>query len=157
MAGGTMSCALGTPPKRRCCGRDGAPMTTITTSTSPSRVIERAAALAGAISTRSAATEAARRVPSDLLHDLVAAGCFRMLLPQTHGGSEASLVEALHLFETVARADASTGWIVMIGASGWCDLASLPRETFDDLFRPTADVIVASVFAPGGAITPTDG
>ena len=38
------------------------------------------------IAARAAEIEAARRVPLDLIEDLTAAGCFRMLLPRSHGG-----------------------------------------------------------------------
>jgi len=45
----------------------------------------------------------------------------------------------------------------MIGSGGWIDLAGLPRATFDTLFPPSADVIMAGVFAPSGTISPMDG
>ena len=73
-------------------------------------------------------------MPRDLLDDLVAAGCFRLLLPRSHGGVGADLPAAMRVIETLARADASVGWTVMIGATSWCDLAGLPRSTFDALF-----------------------
>ena len=57
---------------------------------------------------------------------------------------------AMRLFEALARADASTGWTVMIGAGAWCDLAGLPRPSFDALFANGPDVIVAGVFNPSG-------
>ena len=54
-------------------------------------------------------------MPRDLLDELIAAGCFRVLLPSTHGGIGADLPSAMRVFETLARADASVGWTVMIG------------------------------------------
>ena len=71
---------------------------------------------------------------ADLLDALAAAGCLRMLLPHSHGGVGADLPAALRLFETLAEADASVAWTVMIGGSAWIDLAGLPRATFDALF-----------------------
>lgn len=41
--------------------------------------------LAPSISARAPVIEAARELPGDLLHDLVAAGCFRMFVPRSHG------------------------------------------------------------------------
>jgi indole-3-acetate monooxygenase len=131
-------------------------MTTVDSTLSAPLVIENARRLAASLGDRSAEIEAGRRVPSDLLHELTTAGCFRILLPRTHGGVEASLTNALELYEALARGDASTGWTVMIGATGWCDLAALPRSTFDALFPPSADVIIAGAFAPSGSITPLD-
>ena len=132
-------------------------MTTIDTTPTADAVIDKARTLAASLAGRSAEIEAARRLPADLLTDLVAAGCFRILLPRSHGGSEATLAEALSLYELLATADAATGWTVMIGATGWCDLAVLPRPTFDASFTPEADVIIAGAFAPSGSITPIKG
>jgi alkylation response protein AidB-like acyl-CoA dehydrogenase len=132
-------------------------MTTIDLTPSPTEVIHSARAIADHLPARSAEIEAARRLPADLLAQLVTAGCFRMLLPQTHGGSEATLAEAMAMYEALACADPATGWTVMIGATGWCDLAGLPRASFDALFAPPAETIIAGVFAPTGTISPIDG
>jgi alkylation response protein AidB-like acyl-CoA dehydrogenase len=126
----------------------GAPLTA-------GHVLDAARALAPAIAERAAEVEAAREVPRDLLDALVAGGCFRMLLPRSHGGAGADLPSALRLFETLAETDASVAWTVMIGGSAWVDLAGLPRATFDGLFA--GDAIVAGAFAPSGSITPVEG
>jgi alkylation response protein AidB-like acyl-CoA dehydrogenase len=80
-----------------------------------------------------------------------------MLLPESHGGASTDLPSAMRIFEALARADASTGWVVMIGSTSWCDVAGLPREAFDALFAGTNDVIVAGVFNPTGTIAAVDG
>jgi alkylation response protein AidB-like acyl-CoA dehydrogenase len=124
----------------------------------PADILTAAGAMAPVISAHAAETEAGRRVPPELLAELIDAGCFRIALPASHGGVGADLVAALQLFETVAAADGSTGWTVMIGAVAWVDLAGLPRATFDDLFAGGDDVIVAGAFNPTGAsIAPIDG
>jgi alkylation response protein AidB-like acyl-CoA dehydrogenase len=120
-------------------------------------VIDGASTVAARLSDRAAEIEAARRLPADILSDLVAGGSFRILLPQSHGGSEATLVEAMTLYEMLATSDPATGWTVMIGATGWCDLARLPRAGFDALFAPPAQPIIAGAFAPTGTILPIDG
>jgi indole-3-acetate monooxygenase len=133
-------------------------MTTADTGiTTPRGVLDAARRLAPSISARAGEIEAGRRVPRDLLDDLVAAGVFRILRPTTHGGAEADLIGAMRLFETLARADASVAWVAMIGSSSWCDLVSLPRATFDELFA-APDAITAGAFAPAGtADTAEDG
>ena len=50
-------------------------------------VLDAVRALAPTIAARAAEIEAARRLPADLLDALVDAGCFRMLLPASHGGA----------------------------------------------------------------------
>jgi alkylation response protein AidB-like acyl-CoA dehydrogenase len=132
-------------------------MTVLDPGTStPQGVLDAAGRLAPTVADRAAEIEAARRVPRDLLDELIRAGCFRLLLPESHGGLGGDLVTAMRLFESLARADASVAWTVMIGSGSWCDLAGLPRATFDALFsRP--DVVVAGVFNPTGSITAADG
>lgn len=129
---------------------------TTTDVLAPRTVLDAVHDLAPSIAARAAEIEAARRLPSDLLDTLRAAGCFRLLMPPGHGGLGADLGATLGVLEALAAADASTAWTVMVGGSAWVDLAGLPRASFDALFsRP--DVIVAGAFAPSGAITPVDG
>src|SRR5512134_3423636 len=90
--------------------------------------------LAPIVARRAAEVESARRTPRDLLDALAAAGCFRVLMPTTHGGLGADLPSGMRIFEILARADASVGWTVMIGGTSWIDLVGLPRATFDKLF-----------------------
>jgi alkylation response protein AidB-like acyl-CoA dehydrogenase len=63
----------------------------------------------------------------------------------------------MRVYEALARADASVAWTVMIGSGSWCDLASLPRATFDELFAGAPDAITAGVFSPSGSIAAADG
>lgn len=122
----------------------------------PQHVLDAVRELAPAVSERAADVEAARRVPPDLLDELIRAGCFRLLLPRSHGGLGADLVTGMRVVESLARADASVAWIVMIGGSSWCDLVGLPRHTFDAIFsRP--DLVVAGAINPTGSITATEG
>ena len=127
-------------------------MTVLQRETTADQVLDSARALAPTIVERADQIEADRRLPRDLLDELVAAGCLRILLPRSHGGVGADLPSTLQLFETLAAADGSVAWTVMIGSSGWLDLAGLSRRAFDALFAGTSDVIVAGVFAPTGTI-----
>jgi alkylation response protein AidB-like acyl-CoA dehydrogenase len=113
--------------------------------------------LAPSILDRAREIEAGRRLPTDLVDELRAAGCFRLVRPATHGGLEASLPDAMRPLESLARADASVAWTVMIGAGSWIDLAHLPRETFDALYATNPDAITAGVFNPTASITSVDG
>lgn len=114
-------------------------------------------ALAPVIAGRAAEVEAMRRVPPDLLQQLIDARCFRILLPASHGGLEAELVDAMRMLEVLARADASVAWIVGIGSSGWRDLGGLPRATFDELWAGGPDTITAGVFNPAGTVREAPG
>ena len=120
-------------------------------------VLQAVRQLAPTIFDRAGEIEAGRRVPVDLLDSLRAAGCFRLIRPATHGGLEASVADAMRTLESLARADASVAWTVMIGAGSWIDLAHLPRQTFDALYATNPDAITAGVFNPTGSIAPVDG
>ena len=73
-------------------------MTTIDRSPAPrltsSSVLERAHEIAHRLPALAADIESARRLPGDLVDTLIAAGCFRILLPTSHGGAGATLDEA---------------------------------------------------------------
>ncbi|HEY8525032.1 MAG TPA: acyl-CoA dehydrogenase family protein [Acidimicrobiales bacterium] len=58
--------------------------------------------LAPTIAARAEEVERARRVPPDLVDDLVAAGCFRMLVSRSHGGAELALPDQLAVLEELA-------------------------------------------------------
>ena len=120
-------------------------------------VLQSVRRLSPSIFARAGEIEDARRVPADLLDQLRRAGCFRLVRPVSHGGLDASIADAMHVLESLARADASVAWIVMIGAGSWIDLAHLPRATFDALYADDPDAITAGVFNPTGSIAAFDG
>jgi alkylation response protein AidB-like acyl-CoA dehydrogenase len=113
--------------------------------------------LSPAITARSVEIETARELPRYLLGDLIAAGCFRMFVPRSHGGLEIDLPSSLEIFEALARADGSTGWTVMIGTGGVLLLALLPRRRFDALYADGPDLIGAGSFTPRGEAKVNDG
>lgn len=129
-------------------------MTVVDRPTTPADVLDVVRSMAPRIGERAAEIEAARRVPIDLIDELVEAGCFRMALPASYGGLDATLPETLRVVESLARADASVGWTVFIGGLAWCDLARLPRATFDELYAGPGPRIAAGAFNPTGSITP---
>ena len=96
-------------------------------------------------------------MPLDLLDRLKATGCFGLLLPTSNGGAGADLPASMRVFEELSRADASVGWIVLIGAGTWIDLAGLPRSTFDEIYPPGEVSLVAGVFNPTGTAVPVAG
>lgn len=109
------------------------------------------------IAARAREVEEARRVPADLLGELIGSGCLRMLLPASHGGAAADLPTAMRVLETLATADASVAWITGIANGIWLDLVGLPRSSFDDIVGSAPEVIGAGVFRPAGTAFPVDG
>ena len=65
------------------------------------------------------AIEMSRRVPEGLEHELALAGFFRIFLPKAYGGLDLAPMEAMEVFEELARADASVAWCVWNGNTHW--------------------------------------
>src|SRR4051794_22021414 len=55
-----------------------------------------------------------RQIPSALVDELVQAGVFHLLLPQSMGGAEVDPITAAQVVEEIAMADSSVGWCVML-------------------------------------------
>jgi indole-3-acetate monooxygenase len=123
----------------------------------PPSTLEAVRALAPAIAARAEEIERARRLPVDLVAQLRAAGCFRMLVPRSHGGDAASLPEHAELIRELSRADGSVGWTVTIGSAAPVFFGQLPAATFDAIYANGPDVVSAGAFNPTGVATPVDG
>jgi indole-3-acetate monooxygenase len=113
--------------------------------------------LAPGIAERAAEIETARRMPPDLVGALRSIGIFRMLVPQSHGGLELDLPASMAVISALGRIDGATAWTVMI-ASG-CDVitALLPQATYDEVYRPGPDVIIAGSSQPAGTAEAANG
>ena len=112
-------------------------------------VLAAARQLVPRISPRSEEIETARRLPADLARELAEAGLFRMAIPEAYGGLELHPAVIIEAVETLARADGSTGWCVMIGAMTAMCSAWLP-EPAARLIYGAPDVITGGVAAPLG-------
>lgn len=119
-------------------------------------VLERARALAPTIAASADRVEAERRLPvslSDALHD---AGLFRMLLPRSLGGAELDPPTFVQVMEEVAKADASTAWV--LGQTAGCSMvaAYLKPGVAEAIFGPPRGVL-AWGSGPQGRAVPVDG
>src|SRR5262245_742484 len=121
------------------------------------RILQAVRDLAPTINERGAEIEAARRIPADLLTALSSIGCFRMLVPKSHGGEEIDLLSSMQILETLATADSAVGWTVMIGCETPQLLSLLPRRSFDTLYAEGPEVIMGGGFAPQGEARVVDG
>ncbi len=133
------------------------PADSIPTRSDERSILAAVDALVPTIEARADEIETARRLPPDLVEQLVTCGCFRLLVPATNGGAEAAWPAHIEMIRTLARADGSVGWTVMIGSSAPVILGMLPPETFDEVYASSADVVIAGAFNPTGVATPVDG
>jgi alkylation response protein AidB-like acyl-CoA dehydrogenase len=86
--------------------------------------------------------EASRRLPDDLARALAHAGFFRIFLPKAYGGLDFTPMEAMQVFEELARADASVAWCVWNGNTHWT-AAQLSSDTARTIYA-NPDVITAN-------------
>src|ERR1700704_7175077 len=113
--------------------------------------------LAPHVTSRAAEIEDARRIPLDLVEALRSIGVFRMFAPQSHGGLELDLPTGLEIIAALGRIDGSIGWTAMIGSVGGAFAPSLPRETYERIYRNGPDVIIAGSIQPVGTAQATSG
>src|SRR5712692_7119796 len=99
--------------------------------------------------------EAGRRLPEDLTRELARAGFFRIFLPAAYGGLDLTPLEALDVYEELARADASVAWCVWNGNVNWTT-ARLSKEVAQAIFADP-DMILANSTRPTGQAVVVEG
>ncbi len=100
--------------------------------------------------------ESERRVPQESIDLLERAGVYRISTPREYGGLELPLTDQVKVLSAVARGDLSTAWVSSLHSVGTYFVAHYPDEAQREVFT-TPDVRVASIFSPGGRLTPVDG
>ncbi|MCR2783281.1 MULTISPECIES: acyl-CoA dehydrogenase family protein [unclassified Microbacterium] len=111
----------------------------------------------GEIRERIEEIERLRRIPADLHKTLRDAGMYRLLLPSSHGGLQASSDEVLDVIETLAAVDGSVAWATSIGIQSPAVLSWLPRATFERIYAEGSDITVGGAFGPQGQAEVVDG
>jgi indole-3-acetate monooxygenase len=105
---------------------------------------------------QAAAIETSGKLPADALQYIYEHRLFKLFLPETLGGRELPLPEAVEIFEEASQIDGSFGWLVTIGSGGDFFSAYLSEEIASELFSPDNAVIAGSGGITGLA-KPTDG
>src|ERR1700720_2715434 len=119
-------------------------------------VIERARALAPLIGREADEIERTRRLTQPVVSALIENGLYRVLLPQSVGGSEAPPEIFMQMLEEVAKADASTAWC--LGQCSVCAMtaAYLDPDAAHEIFNASPGILAWGAIAnevhavPGG-------
>jgi indole-3-acetate monooxygenase len=119
-------------------------------------LVERARALAPLISREADEIERTRRLTSAVTSALIENGLYRVLLPQSLGGTEAPLEIFMQMQEEIAKADASTAWC--LGQCSVCAMtaAYLDADAADEIFNTPPGMLAWGAIAhevhvvPGG-------
>lgn len=115
-------------------------------------VLENAHVIADTIRPRAEEIEKSRRLPNDIAVMMAQAGLFRIMVPTYLGGMESTPMQAMEIIETIANADASAGWCVMIASTTGVTSAYLDKDVAARIFGEN-DIITGGVFAPMGKAT----
>ena len=119
--------------------------------------LARARALGPLIADASAATEEARQVTDEVMAALHEAALFRMFLPCSLRGGEATPMALVEVLEAVAAADASTAWC--LGQAHGCTLAAafIDAGAAGDVFGADDAVLAWGPPSGGAKAVATDG
>ena len=101
------------------------------------------------------AIEMSRRMPEDLARELALAGFFRIFVPAAYGGLDLTPIEAIAVFEELAKADASVAWCVWNSNTHWI-IAQLSPEAACAIHNDP-EVITANSTRPSGQAHVVDG
>ena len=112
-------------------------------------LIEGAARVATAARAGADEAEQLRTMPRDLVERIRREGLFRMAMPASLGGLEMDPIAIVTAIETVAQADGSAGWTVLIGNST-AFFAWLDPHAAKEMLGASTDVASTSMFAPLG-------
>ena len=96
-----------------------------------------------------AAHEQARQLSPEMARGLAKAGFFDMFVPRAVGGQELHPAEGMARLEYLARHDAASAWVCMIGATAALGSAYLEPALAEDMFA-APERITCGIFAPNG-------
>jgi alkylation response protein AidB-like acyl-CoA dehydrogenase len=110
-------------------------------------LVERARALGPLIAREADEIERTRRLTPPVVAALIENGLYRVLLPQSAGGTEAPPEIFMQMLEEVAKADASTAWC--LGQCGVCAMitAYLDADTARQIFGTPGDILAWGAIA----------
>jgi alkylation response protein AidB-like acyl-CoA dehydrogenase len=118
-------------------------------------LLQKARALSPILRERSAATNQARRVPSETIQDFWNAGLWYLLKPKKFGGPEIRPDIAFRVANELARGDGSAAWVWAVFTIHDLLVSLWPEEFQHEYWAK--DTLSASSFAPMGKATPANG
>jgi alkylation response protein AidB-like acyl-CoA dehydrogenase len=95
--------------------------------------------------------EADRRLTDAVYDAMHQAGLFAMLAPKAHGGLELHPVEAMQVWEAVARIDSAAAWNLVMNQAIAAFAAWLPAEGARELFRDGPPTVAGALNPPAAA------
>jgi 3-hydroxy-9,10-secoandrosta-1,3,5(10)-triene-9,17-dione monooxygenase len=120
-------------------------------------LIDRAAQLRPLLQSKAAETDAARRLPDEIVAALRDSGLCRLMVPQRFGGLQTDIHTYIAAMAELGRGCGSTAWVAsLLNVCAW--LAALfPEQAQRDVWGGNPDAWVAGSLAPHGTATSVDG
>ena len=112
--------------------------------------IARAESLTALVQTHADYADSERRLHPDVSAAFAKAGLYRLAAPATVGGTDANALTQVAVLETVAQADASSGWNLMIGIETF-GLVAPSMSDCTELLADPLRVMASSTAAVGRA------
>lgn len=104
------------------------------------------------IQEHAAEAEANRQLADAVYGAMYDAGLFGMLAPQAYGGLEVHPVEAMQIWEAVARIDAAAAWNLVMNQGIAAYAAWLPEAGARELFRHGPPTVAGALNPPAAAV-----
>lgn len=116
--------------------------------------LARARAIFDTVAAGADRSEARRRLAEDVVVAIADSGLCRLCVPARYGGLEATAPDMIAAVEEVARADASAGWCIAVGATSGLLGAYLPDADAAEIYGRDPLSISGGVFAARGEAAP---
>ena len=124
--------------------------------TSFANILYNARSLRSFLRTQSDVHEEQRRLSPEVVAQLKAAGVYRMCVSKRRGGPELTSMEQVEVIEELARGDASTAWVTMIGCDSGLFAGFMDDAAADELY-PNLDMSQAAWVRAAGQAHEIDG
>jgi 3-hydroxy-9,10-secoandrosta-1,3,5(10)-triene-9,17-dione monooxygenase len=121
-------------------------------------MIRRAESMRDILRHRQNECESHGRIPQITHEDFAKAGFYRALQPRRFGGYEFSMSDFVNLIIEISRGCSDSGWVAsIIGIQPAAFSSLFPEQAQREIYGDTGHCCIASVIAPQGTATPTDG
>jgi alkylation response protein AidB-like acyl-CoA dehydrogenase len=97
-----------------------------------------------------------RRLAPEVVDAMLDAGVFRAWVPRALGGLEMAPLSAMRLFEGIAHAGGSAGWVASNSINATVAFQAFPEAGAREVFADPRALIAGAIYPPGTAM-PVDG
>lgn len=121
------------------------------------RLIDQAHDLASTVTPAVTRIDSERRIPEDIIRPIIDAGFFRLLIPESLGGSELAHPDFLKIVRVFAEADASVGWCINQNNVFATNSVRVSRNVAEEIWGDPKNVVTNGPPRPGTKAVKTEG